>query len=88
MFPLHGPLTLQHRYSGLSTDPGGGRVLAQVVAPRVVAGSALKRPGVVQREIRHSQHAHRVGAVGRTDGHPPLTGAVPQLPEGIGSVDL
>lgn len=60
----------------------------QVVSSRVIAGSALVGSGVVQRETRHTQHAHCIGAVGRADGHAPLTGAVPQLPERISSVDL
>lgn len=88
MVPLQWPLTLQHRYRGLSTDPGGGWILVQVVTSRVIAGSALIGPSVVQRETRDAQHAHGVGAVRRVDGYSPLTGAVPQLPEGIGSVDL
>lgn len=62
--------------------------MVQVVTPRVIAGSALIGPSVVQGETGDTQHAHGVGAVGRADGHSPLTGAVPQLPEGIGSVDL
>lgn len=62
--------------------------MVQVVTSRVIAGSALVGPGVVQHETRDAQHAHGVDAVGRADGHPPLTGAVPQLPERIGSVDL
>ncbi len=62
--------------------------MVQVVTPRVIAGSALVRPSIVQRETRDTQYAHAVGAVGRADGHSPLTGAIPQLPEGIGSVDL
>lgn len=88
VFPLHWPLTLQHRYSGLSTDPGGGWILVQVVTSRVIAGSALVGPSIVQRETRDTQHTNGVCAVSRADGHSPLTGAVPQLPEGIGSVDL
>lgn len=62
--------------------------MVEVVTPRVVAGSALVGPSVVQREARDGQHAHAVGAVRRVDGHPPLAGAVPQLPEGIGPIDL
>lgn len=88
VFPLHWPLTLQHRYSGLSTDPGGGWILVQVVTSRVIAGSALVGPSIVQRETRDTQHTNGVCAVSRADGHSPLTGAVPQLPEGISSVDL
>lgn len=60
----------------------------QVVTPRVIAGSALVGPSIVQRQKSDAQHAGAVGAVGRADGHPPLAGAVPQLPEGMGSVDL
>lgn len=60
----------------------------QVVTSRVIAGSALIGPGIVQRETRDTQHAHAVGAVGRADGYSPFTGAVPQLPEGISLVDL
>lgn len=60
----------------------------EVVPSRVVAGSALVRPGVVQREAGHAQHAHRVHAVGSADGHPPPAGAVPQLPERVRSVEL
>lgn len=88
VFLLHWPLTLQHRYSGLSSDPGGGRILVQVVTSGVVAGPALVGPSIVQHETGNAQHAHAVCAIGRVDGHSPLTGAVPQLPEGIGSVDL
>lgn len=62
--------------------------MVQVVTPRVIAGSAFVGPSIVQRETRDPQHTHGVGAVGRADGHSPFTGAVPQLPEGIGSVDL
>lgn len=82
------PLTLQHRDGGLSTDPGGDGVLVQVVTPRVVAGSAFIRAGIVQHQTRHSQHAGRVAAVRRADGDPPLPGAVPQLPERVRSIDL
>lgn len=85
---LHRPLTLKHRHSGLSSDPGGGRVLVEVIASRVVAGSALVGPGVIQREMGDSQHAHRVDPIRRVDRHPPLTGTVPQLPERVRSVDL
>lgn len=60
----------------------------EVVPPRVVAGSALVRPGVVQRETGHSQHAHGVHAVRSADGQPPPAGAVPQLPERVRSVQL
>lgn len=60
----------------------------EVVTPRVIAGSAFVRPAIVQHETRHSQHAGRVAAVRRADGDPPLTGAVPQLPEGVDSIDL
>lgn len=60
----------------------------QVVSPRVVAGSALVRPRIVQHETGHSQHAGGVAAVRRADGHAPLPGAVPQLPEGVDSIDL
>lgn len=88
VLPLHWPLTLQHRYSGLSTDPAGGRILVQVVTSRVIAGSALVCPNIVQREIWDTQHTHCIGTVGCADGHPPLSSAVPQLPEGISSVDL
>lgn len=59
-----------------------------VVTSRVIAGSALIGPSIVQRETRDTHHTHGIGAVGRADGHPTLTGAVPQLPEGICSVDL
>lgn len=62
--------------------------MVQVVSSRVIAGSAFIGPRIIQRETRDAQHAHGVGAIGRADGHSPLTGAVPQLPEGIGSVDL
>lgn len=62
--------------------------MAQVVAPRVVAGPALVGPGVLQREARDAQHAHPVVAVGRVDGHAALAGAVPQLLEGVDAVDL
>lgn len=62
--------------------------MVQVVASRVITGSALVRPSIIQRKTRDTQHAHAVGTVGRVDGHSPLTGAVPQLPEGISSVDL
>ena len=85
---LRWPLTLQHRYWGLSTDPGGGWILMEVVTSRVIACSALIRPSVIQRETRDPQHAHWVDAIRRADGHPSLTGAVPQLPERVGSVDL
>lgn len=44
---LHWPLTLQHCYSGLSTDPGGGWILVEVITPWVIAGSALVRPRIV-----------------------------------------
>lgn len=87
-FLLHWPLTLQHRYSGLSTDPGGGWILVQVITSRVIAGSALVGPTIVQQETRDTQRAHGIDAVCRADGHSPLTGAVPQLPERISSVDL
>lgn len=60
----------------------------QVVAPRVIAGSALIGPGILQREPSDTQHAHAVDTVGRIDGHPMPTGTVPQLPEGVGPVDL
>lgn len=85
---LHWPLTLQHRHSGLSSDPGGGWVLVEVVPPRLVAGSALVRPGVVQREAWHSQHTYRVHTIRRVDWHPPPPGAIPQLPERVRSVEL
>lgn len=60
----------------------------EVVTSWVIAGSALVGPGVVQHETRDTQHTHGVGAVSRADGDSPLTGAVPQLPEGIGPIDL
>lgn len=60
----------------------------EVIASRVIAGSALVGASVIQCETRDPQSAHRVDAIGRADGHPPLTGAVPQLPERVGSVDL
>lgn len=85
---LHWSLTLQHRYSGLSADPGGGWILVEVIASRVIAGSALVGPSIVQSETCHPQHTHCVEAISCADGHPPLTGAVPQLPERVGSVDL
>lgn len=85
---VHRPLTLQHGYGGLRSDPGDGRVLPQVVATWVVAGPALVDPGVLQREAGDGQHAHTVGAVGRVDGHPPLAGAVPQLLEGVRPVNI
>lgn len=82
------PLTLQYGYGGLSSDPGDGRVLAEFVASRVVAGPALVDSGVLQREARDGQHADAVGARRRVDGHPPLASAVPQLLEGIRPVDI
>lgn len=88
VFLLHWPLTLQHHYSGLSTDPGGGWILVQVVTSRIIAGSALVGPSIVQRQTRDAKHAHGVQAIGRADGDSTLTGTVPQLPEGISSVDL
>lgn len=60
----------------------------QVITSWVIAGSALVGPNIVQHEVGDTQHTHCVGTVGRADGHPTLAGAVPQLPEGIGSVDL
>lgn len=81
-------LTLQHRDGGLGPDPGGRRVLVQVVAPWVVAGPALVGAGVVQRQPGDSQHAHAVCAVRRVDGDAALAGAVPQLPERVATVDL
>ena len=84
----HRPLTLQHGNGGLGTDPGDGGVLAQVVAPRVVAGPALVGPRVLQREARDAQHAHTVGTVGCVDGHATLASAFPQLLEGVDAVDL
>lgn len=38
--------------------------------------------------MRYAQHAHSIDAVGGADGHPPLPGTIPQLPERVGSVDL
>lgn len=60
----------------------------QIVTARIIAGSALVRPNVLQCETRDAQHTHCIRTVGCADGYPPLAGAVPQLPEGIDSVDL
>lgn len=62
--------------------------MVQVITSRVIAGSALVGPTIVQQETRDTQRAHGIDAVCRADGHSPLTGAVPQLPERISSVDL
>lgn len=70
-------LTLQDRNGGLGTDPGGGRVLSEVIAPGVVAGPTLVGPRVLQREPCDAQYTDPVGAVGCVDGHPALAGAVP-----------
>lgn len=62
--------------------------MVKVVTPRVIAGSAFVRPTIVQHKTRHPQHAGSVAAVRRADGDAPLTGAVPQLPEGVDPTDL
>lgn len=85
---VHRALTLQHRYGGLRSDPGDGRVLAKVVAAWVVAGPALIDPGVLQCEARDGQDAHMVGAGRRGDGHPSLAGTVPELLEGVRPVNI
>lgn len=85
---VHRALTLQHGYGGLRSDPGDGRVLAEVVAAWVVAGPALVDPSVLQREAGDGQHTHMVGAGRRGDGHPSLAGTVPKLLEGVRPVNI
>lgn len=60
----------------------------EVVSPWVIARSALVGPSIVQHETRDTQYTHTVGAISRADGDSPLTGAIPQLPEGICAIDL
>lgn len=62
--------------------------MVEVVTSWVIAGSALIGPSIVQHETRDAQYTHGVGAISCADGDSPLTGAVPQLPEGISSIDL
>lgn len=62
--------------------------MVEVIAARVIAGSAFVGPSIIQHEARDAQHADSVGAVSCVDGDAPLTGAVPQLPEGLGPIDL
>lgn len=62
--------------------------MSEVIAPGVVAGPALIGPRVLQCEARDAEHANPIGAVGRVDRYPTLASSVPQLFEGVGSVDL
>lgn len=62
--------------------------MSEVIAPGVVARSALIGPRVLQCEARDAEHTDPVAAVGRVDGYPTLAGSVPQLLEGVSSVDL
>lgn len=62
--------------------------MSEIIAPRVVARPALIGPRVLQCEARDAEHTDPIGAVRRVDGHPPLAGSVPQLLEGVRSVDL
>lgn len=62
--------------------------MSEVIAPGVVAGPALIRPRVLQCEARDAEHTDPIGAIGRVDGYPTLAGSVPQLLEGVSSVDL
>lgn len=62
--------------------------MSEVIALGVVAGPTLIGPGVLQHEPCDAQHTDPIGAVGCVDGYPALAGTVPQLLEGVSSVDL
>jgi len=47
-------LTLQHRNCCLGSNPGSGRILAQIVTPRVVTGSALINPRILDGDASDS----------------------------------
>lgn len=59
-----------------------------VIAPGVVAGPTLIGPRVLQCEACDAEHTDSIGAIGCVDGYPTLAGSVPQLLEGVSSVDL
>ncbi|CAB1331688.1 unnamed protein product [Coregonus sp. 'balchen'] len=61
-FSIPEPYTY-HSNGGLCSDPGGGRVLVQIVSPRIITGPTLVRPRILQTETRHAQNAHTVGVV-------------------------
>lgn len=62
--------------------------MVQIIPPWIITGPALVRPGILQAETRHAQNAHAVGAVRRVDGDAVFMGAVPELAERVGPVDL
>lgn len=62
--------------------------MSEVIALGVVAGPALIGPRVLQCEASDAKHTNPIGTVGRVDRYPTLAGSVPQLLEGVGSVDL
>lgn len=62
--------------------------MSEVIALGVVAGPALIGPRVLQRQSSDAKHTNPIGTIGRVDRYPTLASSVPQLLEGVSSVDL